>query len=89
MKKLKKIFSPFQQQVAQRYLFRAHNLIEQLNSGESYNALGGCRLSKKKQFIRFKFGAYRLIFKSDGCVLSVHALIHRKNLDHFLNRRCS
>lgn len=89
MQQLKKIFSPFQQQVAQRYFSRACHLVEQLNNGKHYRMLGGCRLSQKPQYIRFKFGAYRLIFILEDHLLTPYSLIHRKNLDWFLKRRCN
>ena len=89
MQQLKKIFSPFQPQITQRYFALACDLANQLNEGKHYRLLGGCRLSQQRQYVRFKLGAYRLIFKLEGCFPIPHILIHRKNLESFLKRRCN
>lgn len=86
---LQKHFSSFDHQVVKRYFSRTINLIDQLNEGVPHHSLGGCRLEQRKEFIRFKFGCYRLILKFENSNFVVKTFIHRKNLESFIKRRCS
>lgn len=89
MQKLHQLFSNFEPQVANRYLSRAINLLEQLNAGANYRVFGGRRLRQNRHYIRFKFGCYRLIFKCSLLGIEPCLLLHRKNLESLIKRRCS
>jgi hypothetical protein len=88
MKTLKNLFSTHPQNTISRYWLRAVDIQTQLNQGIHYQALGGRRLLACHQLIRFKLGKFRLIFEQRVNGLTPEFLLHRKNLDKLLKRRC-
>lgn len=87
MKTLNKLFKPYPIIVKSRYFQRALSIQNKLNHGEDYHRIGGKRLVCAKGMIRFKLGAYRLIFKRVPLGYIPELLLQRKNLDRFLKRR--
>jgi len=87
MKTLNKLFKPYPTIVKSHYFQRALSIQNKLNSGEDYHCIGGKRLVRAKGMIRFKLGAYRLIFKREQLGYIPELLLQRKNLEHFLKRR--
>lgn len=87
MKTLNNLFTNYPISVKQRYFQRATFIQNQLNNGEDYQLVGGKRLVLKKGLVRFKLGAYRLIFKREKSGYMPVFLLQRKNLNRFLRRR--
>lgn len=87
MKTLNNLFTDYPTSVKQRYFQRAISIQKQLDNGEDYQLAGGKRLIVAKGFIRFKLGAYRLIFKREKSGYMPAFLLQRKNLNRFLKRR--
>ena len=87
MKTLNTLFKPFPAVVKHRYFQRAVSIQHKLNNGEFYQQFGGKKLVCAKGLIRFKLGAYRLIFKREQSGYTPELLLQRKKLDQFLKRR--
>jgi mRNA-degrading endonuclease RelE of RelBE toxin-antitoxin system len=87
MNNLKKLFIQQKSIVNKRYFERALYIQTQLNCGQHYQSLGGQRLVLAKELIRFKLGAYRLIFKRNSMGYTPEFLLPRKDLNRFLKRR--
>ena len=87
MKTLNNLFTDYPTSVKQRYFQRAISIQKQLNHGEGYHSIGGKRLVRGKGMIRFKLGAYRLIFKRVQLGYIPEFLLQRKNLERYLKRR--
>ena len=87
MKTLNTLFTDYPIAVKQRYFQRAISIQKKLNNGEDYHRIGGQRLVCAKGMIRFKLGAYRLIFKRVQLGYIPELLLQRKNLERFLKRR--
>ena len=87
MKTLNKLFKPYPTIVKNHYFQRALSIQNKLNHGEDYQHIGGKRLVCAKGLIRFKLGAYRLIFKREQLGYIPELLLQRKNLERFLKRR--
>jgi mRNA-degrading endonuclease RelE of RelBE toxin-antitoxin system len=86
MKTLSKLFKPYPLIIKNRYFQRAVSIQNKLNSGDDYQHIGGKRLVCAKGLIRFKLGAYRLIFKREQLGYIPELLLHIKNLERFLKR---
>ncbi|MBU2925810.1 hypothetical protein Q4530_01095 [Colwellia sp. 1_MG-2023] len=69
------------------YFIKACKIQNSLEQGIEYQKLGGLKLRKTKDLIRFKLGEYRLIFKRAQYGFIPETLIQRKNLPLFLKRR--
>tara|TARA_R110000772_G_scaffold31158_4_gene77022 strand:+ start:475 stop:738 length:264 start_codon:yes stop_codon:yes gene_type:complete len=87
MKTLNTLFKPYPNLVKSRYYQRAISIQNKLSNGEDYQHIGGERLVLAKGLIRFKLGAYRLIFKREKIGYIPENLLQRKNLERFLKRR--
>lgn len=87
MKTLNTLFKPYPTIVKIRYFQRAISIQNKLSNGEYYHHIGGKRLVCSKGMIRFKLGAYRLIFKLEQFGYFPVLLLQRKNLESFLKRR--
>jgi mRNA-degrading endonuclease RelE of RelBE toxin-antitoxin system len=66
---------------------RAQRIEALLENGEPYHAIGGKRLTLKPSLIRFRLGAYRLIFERQDTGYKALMLIPRKHLERELKRR--
>lgn len=87
MKTLTKLFKPYPTYLKARYFERALSIQNKLSNSYDYQFIGGKRLVCAKGLIRFKLGAYRLIFKRGSCGYVPESLLQRKNLERFLKRR--
>lgn len=87
MKTLTNLFNCYPQMVRKCYYQRAIIIQNKLNNGECYQRIGGKRLHLANELVRFKLGAYRLIFKRSAQGFIPEKLLQRKNLNTFLKRR--
>ena len=89
MQVLNTLFKPYPTVVSARYLIRAQQILQRLKQGTHYQCLGGKQIKANNQLVRFKFGSYRLILKRTNSQYEPVELLHRKNFELFLKRRCS
>lgn len=70
------------------YVNKAIRLIELLKEQVSYKKLGGVKINRRPDLVRFKIGRnYRFIFKIENGLLAPYALITRQEFDRELKRR--
>jgi len=72
------------------YVNKAILLIELLKKHVSYKKLGGVKIKRRPELVRFKVGRnYRFIFKMKNGLLTPYSLITRQDFDREIKRRCS